>query len=183
MTKRDTTSGDFPSYNAPARALHWIMAAMIVAILFVGVAMVSISSSERQTLIAVHKSLGVLMLVLGLIRVAWRLANPPPKPSRSEPFWRRRVAHATHCIFYLMFFAMPLLGWAMQSAGGYPTSVFGGLQLPPLAPQIGELHAQLRLAHKGGAYALYGLFLLHMSAALFHALILEDGTLKRMKVW
>lgn len=168
------------SYTAPARILHWLMAALILTMLFIGVVMVSISSGERQALIGLHKTLGMLILVFGAVRLGWRIFNPPPSPPDGEPYWRLVIAEATHVLFYILIFAMPLIGWAMQSAAGYPVAIFGDVYLPPLVPQDGELHAILRLAHRFGAYALYGLFLLHMSAALFHALVLEDGTLRRM---
>jgi cytochrome b561 len=168
------------AYNAPARLLHWLMAGLILLMLFIGVIMVSISSEERQTLIAFHKTIGVLILVFGAVRLVWRLVSPPPSAPAGEPRWRRLVAEATHIAFYALIFAMPLIGWAMQSAGGYPVAIFGGVYLPPLVPPNGELHAVLRAAHRIGAYLFYGLFLLHFSAALFHAFVLEDGTLKRM---
>lgn len=171
------------AYNAPARLLHWLMAGLILLMLFIGVIMVSISSQDRQALIGPHKTIGVTILILGVVRILWRLAAPPPPPPAGEPRWRRLVAEATHITFYALILAMPLIGWAMQSAGGYPVATFGDLYLPPLVPPDGEMHAVLRVAHRIGAYLFYGLFLLHLSAALFHAFALEDGTLKRMKLW
>lgn len=170
-------------YTTPARLLHWTMAALILLMLFIGVVMTSISTPERQSLIALHKTIGVLILLFGVVRLGWRIFNPPPHAPADEPQWRRLVAEATHWLFYALIFAMPLIGWAMQSAAGYPVSVFGGLYLPAIAPQSGELHALLRAAHRIGAYLLYGLFIMHVSAALFHTMVLEDGTLKRMKFW
>ena len=168
------------SYSAPARLLHWLMAALILIMLFIGVVMVSISSAERQTLISMHKTIGVLILVLGIARLVWRFVSSPPPAPIGEPRWRKRIADATHIVFYGLILAMPLIGWAMQTAGGYPVAIFGGLHLPHIVPQNGELHAVLRAAHRIGAYALYALFLLHLSAALFHTFVLEDGVLKRM---
>ena len=168
------------SYNAPARLLHWLMAGLILLMLFIGVFMVSISTEERQVLIGMHKTIGIMILVLGVTRILWRLASPPPPSPASEPRWRRLVAEATHLAFYALILSMPLVGWAMQSAGGYPVAIFGGVHLPPLVPPNGELHAALRLVHRIGAYLFYGLFLLHLSAALYHAFVLEDGTLRRM---
>lgn len=168
------------SYNAPARLLHWLMAALILIMLFIGVVMVSISSAERQPLIAMHKSIGILILALGVFRLIWRFVSLPVPAPTGEPRWRKSIASATHIAFYGLILAMPLIGWAMQSAGGYPVAIFGGLHLPAIVPQNGELHAVLRAAHRIGAYALYALFLIHLSAALFHTFILEDGLLRRM---
>jgi len=168
------------TYDRPARIIHWLMAALILMMLFIGVVMVSISSAERQVLLTLHKSLGVIILILGVTRLAWRFVSPPPEPPANEPRWRRHVAETTHIVFYALMLTLPLIGWAMQSAGGYPVVIWGGLHLPPLAPHNGELHAILRSAHRIGAYVLYGLFLLHVSAALLHAMVFEDGTLRRM---
>lgn len=168
------------SYSAPARLLHWLMAALILIMLFIGVVMVSISSAERQTLIAMHKTIGVLIFALGIARLTLRFVSPPPTAPADEPRWRKRIAEATHIAFYALMIAMPLFGWAMQSAAGYPVAIFGGLHLPTIVPQNGELHAVLRAAHRIGAYVLYGLFLLHLSATLFHTFVIEDGALRRM---
>jgi cytochrome b561 len=167
-------------YNAFARFLHWLMAGLIILMLFIGVIMVSISSQDRQALIGLHKTIGVTILILGVVRIFWRLAAPPPPPPAGEPRWRKLVAEATHITIYALILAMPIIGWAMQSAGGYPIAIFGSVYLPPITSQDGELHAVLRAAHRFGAYLFYGLFLLHLSAALFHAFVLEGGTLRRM---
>lgn len=167
-------------YAISARILHWTMAALILVMLFAGAYMVSLSSAERQGLLAFHKSVGVAILVLGAARLAVRAFAPPPPAPPGEPLWRLGVAKATHLAFYALIFLMPLLGWAMQSAAGYPVEVFGVFRLPPLAPEIGRLHAILRAAHALCAYAFFGLILLHLTAGLFHGLILQDGTLRSM---
>jgi cytochrome b561 len=156
------------------------MAGLILLMLFTGVITVSISSQGRQALIGLHRTIGIMILILGVVRILWRLAAPPPAPPAGEPRWRRLLAQATHMTFYALILAMPLIGWAMQSAGGYPVAVLVDIHLPPLVPPDSGLHVVLRAAHRIGAYLLYGLFLLHLSAALFHAFVLEDGTLRRM---
>ena len=169
-------------HNAPARVLHWIMAVLILLVLFLGVIAVSISSADRQVLLLAHKTLGVAILALGIVRLAWAFIGPAPAPLEGEPLCRRRIAAATHFLFYALMIGMPLIGWAMLSAGGYPVAIWGGLHLPAIAPQNGELHAVLRLMHRLCGYGLYGLFALHVAAALFHALILGDGALRRMGI-
>lgn len=168
------------AYNVPARILHWLMAVLVLAMVICGVTMVSISSPERHLLVLLHETIGLLILGLGSARLVWRWLGPPAPRSDSEPGVSQRVANATHIAFYGLFFLMPLIGWAMQSAAGYPVVVVGGLHLPSITPVNGAVHAVLRQAHKIGGYGFYGLFLLHLVGALYHTLVLRDGTLRRM---
>src|SRR3984885_10645870 len=125
-----------------SRILHWLMAALLVAMLFIGVAMVS-SLGDYHTLVTIHRPLGILILVLAAVRLATRMITRlPPFPasmSQSERF----VATLSERLLYTLFFALPLVGWAMLSAGHYPIVMFGAVHLPPILPASPRLFAAL----------------------------------------
>jgi cytochrome b561 len=162
------------------RALHWLMAACILTMFFVGVGMVSTLMPKYLPLIAFHKSLGAIILVLALIRLGVRLRyGAPPLPADlPEPL--KLAAHLSHYVLYALMIAMPILGWAMLSAANYPVVLFGGLRLPAIAPQSDSLHTQLWDAHYYLAFAFFAIVLLHLAAALFHALVRRDGVYQTM---
>jgi cytochrome b561 len=164
------------------RLLHWLMAACILTMLFIGVGMVSTVSEIRTWLIDLHKPLGILILCLAAIRACIRLIRPEPPLPADLPDWQQLAAYLSHVALYALMFALPLVGWAMLSAGGYPVSLFGTFVLPPIAPVDGPLFALLRLAHAGLAFALFALILLHLAAALFHALVRRDGVWQSMAI-
>lgn len=162
------------------RVLHWSMAVLIIAMLFIGVGMVSTVSHAHETLLALHRPLGVALFALALIRVATRLKNGSPALPTDMPLLQRIAAKASHVILYALFIAMPLVGWAMLSAGGYPVTLFGGHHLPALVPQNVDLFALLRALHTWLAFALFATVLAHLAAALFHGLIRRDGVFSSM---
>jgi len=165
-----------------SRILHWLMAALLVAMLFIGVAMVS-SLGNYHRLVAIHRPLGILILILAAIRLAARMFTrlPPFPPTMSQA--ERFVAMASERLLYTLFFALPLLGWGMLSAGHYPIVMFGAVHLPPILPARPELYATLRETHTVLAYLLFLTFLAHACAVLFHTLVLRDGLLNRMVPW
>lgn len=167
-------------FGAFQRLLHWSMAVLIVTMLFVGVGMVSTVSRLHNSLLAFHRPLGIALLVLVIVRLAVRLRRGAPPLPADLPMWQRLPAHASHVVLYALMIAMPLIGWSMLSAGGYPVVMFGGVHLPPIAPHDVTLYAWLRAAHTWLAMALYATVLLHLAAALFHALIRRDGVLASM---
>lgn len=166
-------------FNLPARLLHWSMAALILAMLFIGVAMVT-SLADYHALVALHRPLGILILLLAAFRLANRWRHPPPPLPLDLPAWQRHAAHASHIALYGLMLAMPLVGWAMLSAARYPVALVGPLVLPPILPQSPGLYAWLRGLHTVLAYALFGLILAHLGAALIHGLIRRDGVFSSM---
>jgi cytochrome b561 len=174
--------------NSPAqfsllsRALHWLMAAMLLTMLFIGVSMVA-SLGNYHRLVAIHRPLGILILVLAAVRLTNRmLTTLPPFPatmSRQERF----VASASERLFYALMFALPLVGWGMLSAGHYPIVMFGPVHLPAILPVNPALYAVLRKTHTILAYLLFLTFLGHLSAVLFHTLVVHDRLLNRMAFW
>jgi cytochrome b561 len=167
-------------FSALQRLLHWSMAVLIVTMLFVGVGMVSTVSRLHDSLVALHRPLGIALLLLVIVRLAVRIKRGTPPLPADLPVWQRVPAHASHIALYALMFAMPLIGWSMLSAGGYPVVLFGGVHLPPIAPHNVTLYAWLRSAHTWLAVLLYATVLLHLAAALFHGLIRRDGVLASM---
>jgi len=134
-----------------------------------------------QSLVPLHKSLGLTVLALSLARVAWRLAHrPPPLPLDFAP-WKRRVSAAGHGTLYALMILVPLTGWLRVSSGTRPLNWFGLFDLPkfPIAPRSAEA-AAASSAHQILGYALAALAVLHIAAALHHRFVLRDGLIRRM---
>jgi cytochrome b561 len=167
-------------FSPAQRVLHWLMAICIITMLFVGVGMVSTILPKYLPLVALHKSLGIAILILAVLRVAVRLRYGAPALPADLPAPMQLAARLSHYAFYALMFVMPLLGWAMLSAGSYPVVVFGGLHLPPIAPASGSLHSLLWGLHYSLAFVFFALILLHLSAALFHAWVRRDGVFEAM---
>jgi cytochrome b561 len=168
-----------PHFPILSRVLHWLMAVLILAMLFIGVAMVS-SLSDYHRLVSIHKPIGALVLVLVALRLINRLFNPAPPLPAGMPAALRFVAHASHWLLYALMFALPLVGWGMLSAGGYPIDLVGSFHLPPILPHSSTLYAVLRPTHTLLAYLLFATFLVHLGAALAHAFIFRDGVFESM---
>jgi len=162
------------------RLLHWLIAVCILAMLFIGVGMVTTVTPKFLPLIAIHKSLGVAILALAVIRLAVRLRYGAPALPADLPMPMKLAAQLSHYALYALMIGMPLLGWAMLSAAAYPVVVFGSMHLPALLPQSDGLHSLLWDAHFYLAFAFFGLVLLHVAAALFHALVRRDGVFETM---
>ncbi|NII09258.1 cytochrome b [Oleiagrimonas sp. C23AA] len=171
---------DRSTFHPLARLLHWLMAAAIIAMLLIGLGMVASVSARHDWLLAIHKPLGIAILLLAITRLVVRRRHPPPPLPADLPRLQAWAAHASHWLLYALMLAMPLIGWAMLSAGGYPVTLGAGLQLPAIAPTNTTLFAVLRAAHSVLAYALALTFLAHMGAALYHGLIRRDGVLASM---
>ena len=126
------------TYHGIAIALHWVIALMILALLLVGNLMVRLEDADplRYLITQWHKSIGVIVLLLVFLRLAWRATHrPPPLPDSLKP-WESRAASLTHLLLYLLMLVLPLSGWIMVSSSPLeiPTLLFNGLQWPHLAP-------------------------------------------------
>ena len=166
-------------FNPLARLLHWSMAAAIFAMLFIGAAMV-ISLRHREQLLDLHRPLGIAILLLAIVRLFNRLRNPPPALPADLPRVQVWAATASHWLLYGLMLAMPLIGWAMLSAGGYPIPMFAGVHLPALLPHSPEVYGMLRPLHGVLAYLLFATILAHLGAALFHAWVRRDAVFGQM---
>ncbi len=162
------------------RLLHWLMAICILAMLFIGVGMVSTVAPKYLTLVSIHKPLGMAILVLALIRLAVRLRYGAPALPADLPEPMKLAAHLSHYALYALMIALPLIGWGMLSAAAYPVNLWGSVYLPQILPQNDALHTALWNAHSYLAFVLFALILMHIAAALFHALIRRDGVFDSM---
>jgi|SRR4051812_45971869 len=175
-----------PQFNARfpvlMRVLHWLLAVLLLSMLFIGAAMVT-SLADYHRLLALHRPLGVTILILAIVRfVNRRLSTLPPFPSTMSER-ERTVASLSEWLLYGLMIGLPLVGWAMLSAGNYPIVMCGSFHLPPILPASPPLFAVLRRTHTVLAYLLFFAFLAHLSAVLFHTLIVRDGLLRRMASW
>lgn len=166
-------------FDTLARLLHWGMAVLVMAMLFIGVGMVA-SLALRPMLIELHRPLGIAILLLALVRLYHRWRSPPPPLPADLPRPQLLAAKASHWLLYALMLAMPLLGWSMLSAGGYPVQMVGALELPAFVPHDPTLYAWLRDAHGVLGYALFALVLMHLAAALYHAWVRRDGVFDAM---
>lgn len=163
-----------------SRLLHWTMAVMVLAMLFIGIAMVA-SLKDYHLLVSIHKPLGILILILVIVRLINRwLINPPPPLPADMPNWDRFAANASIFALYALMFALPLVGWGMLSAAGYPIVLYGSLCLPPILPADPGIYAALRRTHTVLAFLLFGTFIAHFSGVMMHALIFRDGLFESM---
>lgn len=167
-------------FARPARVLHWLMAAMIIAMLFIGAGMVSTASQAYPALLAWHRPIGLAILLLALARLIIRLTHrSPPLPGDLPPL-QVAAAKGSHYALYALMVAMPLVGWAMLSAAGTPVQLWGGTVLPPILPHDVRVFGALRWIHGLLGYSFFLLILGHLGAALFHGLIRRDGVLGSM---
>jgi cytochrome b561 len=162
------------------RLLHWLMAIAILAMLFVGVGMVSTVAPKYVALVTTHKTLGIAILVLALVRIVVRLRSGTPPLPADLPEPMKLGAKLSHYALYALMIAMPLIGWGMVSSAGNPVVLLWGIQLPSILPHSDALHALLWKAHVALAFAFFALILLHIAAGLFHALVRRDGVFESM---
>lgn len=172
-------------YNGFAIFLHWLLALALVGIFSVGLYMADLPfSPQRLKLYNWHKWAGISILTLSAIRLLWRLSHKPPALPQSVtlgmPGWQVTAYHATHVAMYALFFIVPLIGWAYSSAAGFPIVLFGVLPLPDFVSSSKPLAEMIKPWHEYSAFALAGLVLLHVAAALKHHFIDKDGLLARM---
>lgn len=174
-------------YTRVAIALHWVLGAALLAMIVLGVVMTDLPFSPwRLKLYNWHKWAGISLLGLAVVRLAWRLTHRPPRLpqgiAHAMPRWQRWAHHGTHHGLYALFFVVPLTGWAYSSAAGFPIVLFGALPLPDLVPADKALAELIKPWHQAAAFAMAGLALLHIAAALKHHFIDRDGLLARMGV-
>lgn len=169
-------------YTVLAIVLHWLLALAIIGAFCMGVYMSDLPfSPTRLKLYSWHKWAGVTILALSALRLLWRITHRPP-PDAPMPAWQARLAHGVHLLLYVAFFAVPLTGWAMSSAKGYPVVWFGVLPLPDFVPKDHDLGELLEQIHTALAWGLACLVLAHVAGALKHQFIDRDGLLARMSL-
>lgn len=169
------------SYGCVAQAFHWGLALLLIGALGVGLYMSDLEPDPfKFKLYGLHKAVGVLILALAALRLAWRFMNivPPPLPHHKN--WEVILARVVHYALYGLMLAIPLSGWAMSSAGGHPVSFFGLFELPPLVGKDRELGEEIAEIHETLAWTLVGVAALHIAGALKHHFVDRDGIMRRM---
>ncbi len=173
-------------YGAVAIGLHWIVALLIAGMIGLGFAMVRYfeapdALATKFALYQWHKSFGVTVLALALLRLGWRLVNPvPPLPDTLKPY-ERALARFTHGALYGLLLATPLAGWVMTSASSFPIGeVFGLFTLPALVGDSQRVYEVARVVHEVLAWSLVAVVALHVAGALKHHFVLRDDVLRRM---
>jgi len=168
-------------YTAVAQLLHWLIAALIITQFALAWSADDLPlGMHKLALLARHKSVGMTVLMLAVLRLIWRMANPPPPLPAGMTAIERSLARATHAAFYGLLFAMPLTGWMMSSAKNYSVSWFGLFTWPNLIAPDESAFNLLKSTHDYLSYLLFGVALLHVLAALKHHFWNKDDVLKRM---
>lgn len=176
-------------YSAVAMLLHWTIAVLIVINLTLGFRMGYLKGLAQYDIFQLHKSVGITILLLSLLRLAWRLANrPPPEPASLQP-WEKAGAAVVHWGFYIIMIGMPLSGWLLVSTSplNIPTLLFHLVPWPHVpgtqSLAAGPKHAVNALStatHLALAWGTLALLFLHISAALKHQIVDKDAVLGRM---
>ncbi|NQY44162.1 MAG: cytochrome b [Legionellales bacterium] len=169
------------SYGSLSKFFHWVCALMVIILLVVGFVMDNFSDLFRATAYNLHKSNGIVLMVIMLMRAIWMLANPKPAMPNDTPKWEIMAASLTHYAFYILLIIMPLSGWLMSCAYGYPPKFFGmfSLPLPGITKNI-ALAKSMQTIHLLVAKILVALISIHIIAALKHHFIHKDALLLRM---
>ncbi len=169
------------SYGWVAKMLHWLIALGIISMLILGFSLHLISRPHFLFWIQLHKSLGITILFLMIIRLIWRQFNQHPQLPPTMPHWQKLLAHLNHVALYLCAILLPLSGWAMTASAGYSVNLFGLVKLStPWIKANPTASSLLFIIHHYGAWVILGLIALHGLAALKHYFINQDNILQRM---
>jgi cytochrome b561 len=169
-------------FRTPARIFHWATVVFVLLMIPAGLVMVQdgLDRTVQNALFIFHKNVGVVVLLLVLARLAYRLAVPPPPLPDSMPAWQHRVSGITHGLLYALLIAMPIAGYVRVRAGGFPIEALDALGIPTLVPRSESLAEFAKMLHWLGGFALAALIALHVAAALFHAIVKQDGVFSRI---
>ena len=180
MTGRGSMPGA-DRYTALAQLFHWGMLLFVAGLFPLGYVMSGmVLSPDKLQLYSWHKSFGVVVFALTVLRLGWRMLRPPPPPPATVPPHERVAAHAVHALLYICLLALPLSGWIMSSASGLPVVVFRAVQLPDLVGADEPLRLTMLTVHFGIGLAMLALLAVHAAAALYHHFGRRDEVLARM---
>jgi cytochrome b561 len=178
-------------YTRTAMVLHWIIAILIICNVVLGLSADSLPDDWVRPVVDVHKSIGITVLGLVLLRILWRVSHRPPPLPAAFPSWERIAAHVAHFLLYLLMIGLPLSGWlhdsAWKDAATHPMRLFNLFPWPRIGyvmnldPTLKEtLHDSFGALHTWLGYALYALLAMHVGGALKHEWIDRKSVLKRM---
>jgi cytochrome b561 len=173
-------------YNNVAIALHWVIAALVLAQIYVGWTFSDMARGPAQAQwFTWHKTLGVAILLLSIARLLWRLVNPPPRLPDTLPKWERTAARINHALFYVVLIGLPLTGWATISTGkgaltSTMTRLIGGIPWPFIPGLSQESHEGFATAHGVMILIIFLLIAVHVGAALKHQFIDKARIANRM---
>jgi cytochrome b561 len=172
------------TYGAVAKFLHWTIVVLIIAQFIIAESADDLPNGiEKLQRLSLHKSVGMTVLALALVRIGWKLVNRGAPTPVAMPRWQRISAAASHGLLYLLILAQPLSGWAMSSAANVPVTYFGRFQFPMLVAPNHDLHEGLEELHEGLFITLAVVALIHAAAALYHHFRMRDDVLRRMLPW
>jgi cytochrome b561 len=165
-----------------SQLLHWLIVLLVLMLAIVGLTLDELPKTPKYFWVyTMHKSVGITVLALVLVRIAWRLYAGTPKPVAGTPSWQLRVASLTHFLLYALLLAMPLSGWLYDSASGLrPFRWFGLVDVPKLSGPDPQVVAVSHAIHEYGFWLLIAVVLAHAGAAFYHHLFQRDATLSRM---
>jgi len=164
-----------------SQLLHWLIVLLILGQGTLGLLMTDMRNSpDKIEAYALHKSIGLTLLALVALRLVWRLYAGSPLALAAMPRWQPRAASLTHALLYALLFAMPLTGWLLNSAAGFPLQWFGLFNLPDIAATDHDLREWAEDTHELLFWTLVVVALVHAAAAVHHHLFLRDATLARM---
>lgn len=168
-------------YGLVTIANHWLTAVLMIGMVILGLYMADLPKGPAKgDLVNIHKSVGILVLMLGVLRVVWRSGNRQPAALASLPPWQHKTARLLHYVLLALILLLPLSGWMMSSAAGRPVSFFGQFTLPSLLSENKSLADSLRDVHEALAWTLVAVLTVHVAAALQHHFRAHDDTLRRM---
>ncbi|WP_126337755.1 cytochrome b [Legionella spiritensis] len=169
------------SYSAGSKFLHWIIALIVITMLSVSFFLDDLPDSLQGVAFTIHKSLGVTVLVLVLLRLVWLMAFGRPSLPLAMPGWQKKMAHGVQYSLYVFLLLMPICGWIMSTAANRAPMYFGMFSLPiPLVPVNKQLAGFMKECHETIAWILIALIVLHVAGALKHHFIDKDNVLRRM---
>ena len=168
------------SFPTSAKLLHWISALLILCMLFLGITMVQSLAPWQNSAIKLHQSFGVVVLLLVTVRLINRFFIQTPDLPSDLSNLQKFAAKATQVLLYVLMFALPLSGWLMRNSAGLPVSFFGLFELPILIDAGIKSYSVFRELHGFIAWSLFGVIVLHISAALHHGFIRKDNVLPSM---
>lgn len=178
---RGAQRGRVRRYTGVAIALHWLVALLILGSFVVGTYMVGLDLSPwKLKVYAWHKWIGVTIFLLVTLRLVWRVTHRPPLLPAAMSVWQRHAVAITHAMLYLLMLAVPISGWVMSSAGGFPVVYLGVFQLPDLVAKDKVLFELMKSVHFALNKTLLALVVLHVAAAIKHHYVDRDDVLARM---